>query len=106
VQVAYEKFCTLCEISMSFPWIGKNLALRNFFNMESCSTMPANVHANHSDPRHSKKDDTSSLLEVKIHTPRGKKNNSHIGKNFQLGNFLQMDSSCTTPIYDFNNQSF
>jgi hypothetical protein len=30
VQVTYEKFHTLHEISMSFSWIGKNLALRNF----------------------------------------------------------------------------
>jgi hypothetical protein len=104
VQVAYEKFCTLHEISMSFPQIGENLALRNFFNMESCSTTPTNVCTNHPYPRHSKRDDTSSLLEVKIRTLCGNfVENSHIGENFQLRNFLQVDSSCTGPTYDPSN---
>jgi hypothetical protein len=66
VQVAYEKIHTLYEISMSFSQIGENVALRNFFNIESCSTMPANMCINHPDSRHSKRDDISSLLEVKI----------------------------------------
>jgi hypothetical protein len=57
-QVAYEKFHTPHKISMSFLQIGENLVLRNFFNMESCSTTPTNVHVNHSNFRHSKENDT------------------------------------------------
>jgi hypothetical protein len=106
-QVAYEKFHTLHEISMSFSQIGKNLALRNFFNIESCNTMPTNACTNHPDPRHLKKDDTPSLLEVKIRTLCGNfVENSHIGENFQLGNFLQVDSNCIELTYDSGNQSF
>jgi hypothetical protein len=106
-QVVYEKFQTLPKISMSFPWIGKNLALRNFFNMELCSATPTNMHMNHPNPRHLKEDDTSSLLEAKIHVLCGNSmENSRIGENFQLGNFLQVDSGCTGPTYDPSNQSF
>jgi hypothetical protein len=107
MQVVYEKFCTLHEISVSFLWIGENLALRNFFNMESCSTMSANAHTNHLNPRHLKKNNTLSLLEAKIYTPHGNfAENSHISKNFQVRNFLQVDPGCTEPTNDPSNQSF
>jgi hypothetical protein len=98
--MAYEKFYTVREISMSFLWIGENLAFRNFFNMESCSTAPVNMHANHPNLRHLKEDDTPSLLEAKIRVScRNFVENLRIGENFQLRNFLQVT-------YDPDNQPF
>jgi hypothetical protein len=63
MQMVYEKLHTSSEISTSFPQIGENFGLRNFSNLELCSTMPTNVCTIHSNSRHSKKNDTPSLLE-------------------------------------------